>query len=314
MLKKLLVAGLMLFSLHTFAQDPVLTQYHSVPSYLNPGFTGSNGCGRASAAYRNQWPVIPGQYITSLISYEHYLHKLRGGLGLNYMHDIAGEGLLTGNRLELTYAPHIELMKKKLIVRPGIGVAWGRKKADWSNLTFGDMIDPRRGFVYTTVEPGGRSHRDYFDLSAGMVASTKYVYGGVAVHHINQPDEGIIGKSKLPARYTVHVAGMIGEPGTARRFCISPHVMYMQQQDFSQFAGGVTAKYDKFILGVAYRHEDAAIVQAAFQNELFRVGYSYDHTISRLTTATGGSHELTTSFNIMYKKEKKVKPVRTIAF
>ena len=314
MIKKLLLACWICISLEGIAQDPHLTQYHSIPAYLNPGFTGSNGCGRAAAAYRNQWPAISGTFVNIHSSYEHYLHALRGGLGLSYMHDRAGEGTFITNRIELLYAAHLDLFDKKLQLRPGISLAYVNRNLNWGELTFGDMVDPRRGFVYTTAEQQGPLRRRYLDLSSGLVFQTRYVHGGAAVHHLTKPDEGFIGKSELPMKFTVHLAGMIGEPDSAKKLCFSPHVMFMKQQDFHQLLGGITAKYDKYILGIAYRNQDAIIAQAGFQTPLFRVSYSYDLTISKLSYATGGSHELTASFNILHRKDKKITPVRTIAF
>ncbi|MDE5762799.1 MAG: type IX secretion system membrane protein PorP/SprF, partial [Bacteroidales bacterium] len=42
------------------AQDMHLSQLYSNPLYLNPAFAGTSGCGRISAAYRNQWPNVGG--------------------------------------------------------------------------------------------------------------------------------------------------------------------------------------------------------------------------------------------------------------
>jgi glycosyltransferase involved in cell wall biosynthesis len=52
-----------------------------------------------------------------------------------------------------------------------------QKYLDWSKLTFGDMIDPRRGFIYQTGDvPRGNGKRGYFDASAGFVGYTDIFY------------------------------------------------------------------------------------------------------------------------------------------
>ncbi|MEZ4889562.1 MAG: hypothetical protein R2779_03050 [Crocinitomicaceae bacterium] len=52
---------------------------------------------------------------------------------------------------------------------------------DWDKLTFGDMIDPRKGFIYQT---GDRSTwwfgQGFFDASAGIVGYSDIFYFGVA--------------------------------------------------------------------------------------------------------------------------------------
>ena len=55
-----------------------------------------------------------------------------------------------------------------------------------------------------------------------------------------------------------------------------------------------------FSLGVFYRYMDALIVQAAYRNEGFEVGLSYDANLSGLTRATKsfGAVELFLRFNL----------------
>src|SRR5437016_3907470 len=51
------------------AQDPHFTQFYANPLYLNPAFAGAAHCPRMNLSYRNQWPALQGQYITSCFSY-----------------------------------------------------------------------------------------------------------------------------------------------------------------------------------------------------------------------------------------------------
>ena len=68
-----------------------------------------------------------------------------------------------------------------------------KKFLDWDKLTFGDMIDPRRGFIYQTGDvPRGNGRRGFFDVSMGAVGFSKHFFFGGAVHHINRPDESMI--------------------------------------------------------------------------------------------------------------------------
>jgi type IX secretion system PorP/SprF family membrane protein len=46
-------------------------------------------------------------------------------------------------------------------------------------------------------------------------------------------------------------------------------------------------------LGVSYRSEDAVVAIVEYQvNKMFRVGYSYDYTLSEIRNYSSGSHEL----------------------
>lgn len=314
-MKNFLFTCLIIACLPAFSQDPSFTQYNQAALYLNPGLAGANGCGKAAAGYRNQWPAISGTFHSVYAGYDHYLHGMRGGLGLYHLHDRAGEGSLVTDRTALVYAAHLRLFNDKLVIRPGVEIAYIQKTVDWSKLTFGDQIDPRSGFTYTTAEQQqDKFKRKNIDLSSGLFIYSKYIYGGFAAHHLTQPDEGFLGTSKLPMKLTLHGGGIIGRQDSAARFTFYPHFMYQRQQDFHQLITGVSMRYKHFICGIAYRINDAAILQLGYENKLFRMAYSYDNTISKLSNATGGSHELMLSFNILHKREKKIRAFNNLPF
>jgi len=54
----------------------------------------------------------------------------------------------------------------------------------------------------------------------------------------------------------------------------------------------------------AYRNPDSFIGLIGFQHGIFKFGYSYDITISRLSNATAGSHEISCGFQFACKKPK----------
>ena len=57
----------------------------------------------------------------------------------------------------------------------GAKAAMVNKYLDWDKLTFGDMIDPRRGFIYQTGDVQRGGSRYFFDASAGVVGFNKHV-------------------------------------------------------------------------------------------------------------------------------------------
>ncbi len=206
---KRLVGLLMLLCVQflSLAQDPTFTQFYSNPLYLNPALAGATGCPRISLNYRNEWPQLTGNYVTYSAAYDSYVKDIKGGVGVIAMYDQQAEGTISTTMLGGIYSYNLKI-NRKVSLNFGVRAAYIQKYLDWNKLTFGDMIDPRRGFIYQTgdVPRGGR--RGLFDASAGMIVFSKYFYGGVAAHHINQPDESmILGTSKLPMRLTVHAGG-----------------------------------------------------------------------------------------------------------
>ncbi|HTF02808.1 MAG TPA: type IX secretion system membrane protein PorP/SprF [Bacteroidia bacterium] len=294
------------------AQDPEFTQFYANPLYLNPALAGNKICTRVNTNYRVQWPNIYGTYTTVGVSIDKLAHSVKGGVGLMVMQDRAAQGTLNTTGVGLIYAPVIPLTRKSSISF-AIQAGWWQKAVNWSKLTFGDQIDPRRGFTYETNElPPDNATRGNFDLGAGMVFTSSHVFVGAAVHHILEQNESFLnGTSKLPRKYTVHAGGLIplGHGRYDGDSYISPNVMYRQQGDFKQLNLGMYFKKDKIVGGLWYRGNDSFIMLLGVEANQFRIGYSYDVTISKLTNATAGSHELSLGYQFTCKPpNKKYRP------
>ena len=73
----LLLMGLLIGSVDQIqAQDPEFTQFYSNPIYLNPAFAGSRICPRFVMNYRNEWPNISGNFVTTAASYDQKVEGL----------------------------------------------------------------------------------------------------------------------------------------------------------------------------------------------------------------------------------------------
>jgi type IX secretion system PorP/SprF family membrane protein len=201
-------------------------------------------------------------------------------------------------------------INRKTSLMVGARAAYYQKFLDWNKLTFGDMIDPRRGFIYQTNDIPRGGKRGFFDVSGGAVLFTKQFYAGVAAHHANQPDESmILGESKLPVRVTAHMGGTI-PIGRRGRYSdgtsIKPAVIYQYQNGFQELNIGAYLNYSSLNIGVWYRNKDAFVFILGAKTEKFNIGYSYDLTVSKLGNGlTGGSHEISMQINLKCKKKAK---------
>lgn len=288
-------------------QDPQFTQFYANPLYLNPAFAGTAYCPRINLNYRNQWPSIPGSFVTYNASYDQYVRGLKGGVGAYVMSDVAGKGSLTTNRIALMYS-YSQALSRTVSINFALEAAWFQKSIKWDKLTFGDQIDPRRGFIYTSndVQRGGNVNKA--DFSAGMLLYSDVFFFGVAADHLTQPNESLIlSESKLPMKFTVHAGASInaGPPNRKNDIVISPNVLYQRQGDFQQINLGLYAKKGPVIFGVWYRFNDAFILLAGIELENLKFGYSYDLTTSDLSTATGGSHEVSVSYRFDCKPKRR---------
>ncbi|MGB0933896.1 MAG: PorP/SprF family type IX secretion system membrane protein [Lishizhenia sp.] len=314
MIKKLFIKTLLLFASLLFvgdlnAQDPQFSQFYANPIYLNPAFAGSNGCPRFAANYRNQWPGLSGQFVTYSVSYDQYFKNISGGFGVIATHDQQGQGTINHSTLSLIYSYHLKV-NRKFSMLFGAKATWNQKSLDWDKLTFGDMIDPRRGFIYGTGDLPRGGNRGFFDASAGFVGFSKNFFFGFSAHHLNRPNESvIIGDSKMPIRLTGHMGAEIplgNKSKYANVTSIMPNIIYQYQQGAMELNIGTYVKYSVFTAGAWLRNRDAFILSVGINTGEFKVGYSYDITVSQLNNATsGGAHEVSLGINV----NCKTKPV-----
>lgn len=301
MKKILALAFVLALTASLFAQDPFFSHQNYGLSLINPAYAGAAGCARAEMGYRTQWR---GTYQTFNAAYDQRFAV--GGASFNYSRDVAGHAIFT-DRFDLNYAYGFGLLpddegKPRITVQPGVQVSYYRKAVDWGQLMFGDQIDPRHGVVYPSSQIPSGGARNCFDVSAGLLAYSKRILFGFSTYHLTQPDEGIVGTSRLPMRFVVHAAGIIGNAEMGGNgFSLIPSVIYMQQQNFSQITGLVTAKYRSVSVGAGYRDKDAVIMTVGYTRWNFTLGYSYDMTVSRLGN-TGGAHELHLAYCFLQDK------------
>jgi len=290
------------------AQDPQFSQFYANPIYLNPAFAGSHGCPRFAVNYRNQWPALSGAFVTYSMSYDQYFDNINGGIGVIATHDQQGKGTINHTTLSLIYNYHLKVNRKFTMMFAG-KATWNQKSLDWDKLTFGDMIDPRRGFIYATGDVPRGGSRGFFDASAGMLGFTEQFFFGVSAHHLNRPNESmIIGDSPMPIRLTGHMGADIplGQRSQyTNETAIMPNVIYQYQQGFMELMLGTYIKYGAFQAGAWFRSRDAFILSLGVNTGTIRVGYSYDVTVSRLNNGvSAGSHEISLGLDLNCTKKQ----------
>jgi type IX secretion system PorP/SprF family membrane protein len=312
MIKRITLATVVILSVFAcdkaYAQDPEFTQFYANPLYLNPAFAGTARCPRIVLNYRNQWPAISGTFVTYSASYDQHIDNLSGGIGLLVTNDKAGEGTLNTTNFSGIYSYQLNV-NRRFSIKAGFQATYMQKSVDWNKLKFGDMIDARRGFVYTSAEQQELLKKSNVDISAGLLGYSKVYFFGFSAHHLTQPDEGFLGTSKLPMKYTAHAGAVI--PIQKDETSISPNILYQRQQDFQQLNLGLYFTKGPIVGGLWYRNQDAFIALIGFQEGLVKFGYSYDITVSKLSNATAGSHEV--SFAMQFQCKPKKKKFRTIS-
>jgi len=298
-----------------YAQDVIYSQFYANPLYLNPALAGAKLDQRITLNYRNQWPSIKQGYISYNASWDQQFDKISGALGVMVDADVAGGGVYNKFSGSGIYSYRVQATRY-IVLNAAAEASYIQYKLDWNKLVFGDQIDIRTGNVEATREDvPSRLNIGNVDFSVGVLGGYKEsLYFGVAVNHLTRPDiafyEG--NANHIPMRWTVHSGvlidfrqGMDGED--LRNFSISPNFIYVQQGQFRQLNIGLYMNRFPLVTGLWMRHNfgnpDAIIALVGFQSKVYKIGYSYDYTISKLTNKSGGAHEI--SIARLFQKSKR---------
>ena len=145
----------------------------------------------------------------------------------------AGRGTLSTTTASGIYS-YQQAITRKLSIKAAMQVTYMQKSLDWGNLMFGDMIDPRRGFIYETQDIPRGGMVQAVDFSTGFLGFTDKYYFGAAVHHLNEPNESlVVGTSRLPMKYTLHAGATLPlqRSVTGVESTISPNIRHASQQE-----------------------------------------------------------------------------------
>ncbi|MBA3972125.1 MAG: type IX secretion system membrane protein PorP/SprF [Bacteroidetes bacterium] len=313
----------MLFSAGAAAQDMHFTQFYSSPLFLSPAFAGADVCSRVSLTYRNQWPGIQKTYRSYLFSVDHYFIGQNIGAGILFGSDVSGSGDLKTTIVNIPVAYEAKLTKRinvRLGLQPGIHM----RSINYDKLLFGDQI-ARGGGVATIEAPVVKT--TFFDAGAGLLFYSRKYWGGFSAYHLNKPTQSLRGEPDaiVPIKIGFHGGGKFllneEEKEEKNRRFISPALNYRHQNKFDQLDLGFYFTQNVFNVGFWYRgiplfksyapgyaNNDAVAIIVGIRNDRFNFGYSYDMTISKLSTISNGAHEITVSYQLCkLRKKKKVR-------
>ena len=301
------------------AQDPEFTQFYINTMYMNPAMVGSNPCPTLTSMYRNQWPTLGAQFVSTTVTYDDYMESLSGGIGVMFMSDKAGPSILSTNGISVAYSNHLSLTRN-FSIRSALQISGYQEYLDGEKFRFNDQIDPLNGFVYPTQDWTYGGPVSYASLGAGTVIYSDKLYFGYAASHLNRPNKSLIfGQSELPIKHTVHFGAVlpIKKFGT-EIFDWSPNIIYRKQLDAQQINMGVNVNTKTLTGGIWYRgisfanrFTDAIIASVGIKLEDFNFMYSYDFTISQINPYSGGASEVSLVYKLpcSRKKREKIRPV-----
>lgn len=305
----------------SLGQDPMFTQFYAAPVYLSPSLAGGNGETRIILNFRDQWPKLPGDYITYALSVDHYLEKYKSGVGLLLLRDETAGGLFNMTNIGLNYNYNLNISRKWKL-SPGLQVYYYMKNINYNKLIFSDQIS--RDFTspvsieferLSTIKPVR-----HLDITSSLLVYSDQLWTGFTLDHMLAMNSSLRKEGGyLPPRLSLYGGGkyfISGRMRSKKEESISGAFNFMYQGQYKYLDIGAYYTRSPMQFGLWYRglpvfvdnpNNGAITLQFGYNINNITVSYSYDYTISRLMTKTGGAHEISFAFGIQSMERKKKK-------
>jgi type IX secretion system PorP/SprF family membrane protein len=297
------------------AQDLHFSQFFNSPLTTNPANTGfiPDGNYRLGINYRDQWSAlmsVPYKTMSAFGDVQVMRNRFENGwigLGGVILHDVAGSGDLTSNKLYGSVAYH-QMLGYSSLLSLGFNVGYANKQINQANLKFPDQFD---GQFFDSKLPTSvmlsRNNIGYMDLQVGMnyayfPTDKIYLNGGFSAQHINQPKESFFNYQEgIDNRVAVRYTGFLnGSFKVNDQVIVNPNIYYSQQAGVNEWVAGLNAHYDlsgngdyQLIGGMYYRNSESIIPMIGLGYKDYMFSFTYDATISSLRNYdnTRGAYE-----------------------
>lgn len=269
-------------------QDPMLSQYMFNGLYINPAYAGSHQYWSSSLTYRAQWvgANFEGAPQTIVAAMDGPIQNKNMGLGFLVVHDKIG---VTNTGVAMAvYSYQLKLNEKSKLAF-GINGGLSQVNADLRDVKIWDEDDEIYASSLTQIMPRIGAGAYYF--------SDKY-FAGVSVPTLISYQDGTkfnidVSKNTFIRRHYMMTAGAIFD--LSEKWKLRPSFL-LKYTKAAPLEGDINVSAifkDAFWIGSSFRTGDAVALILQYQtNEFFRVGYSYDITVSGLRNYQSGSHEI----------------------
>lgn len=290
------------------AQDLYFAQPYANRMYQNPAYAGLLDDYSITLSYRNQFPTLAGTFQTSQLAADYRLRDPRSAVGVLINYDRTGGIGYTRLQAGGVYAYHARLTEQ-LALSGGASVSYGLQRVSYGNLIFGDQLTDDGVVGSQSLEVRDYQPVHYFTAGVGGVLYAERFWLGASVHHINQPDLGFITQSTLPMRLNLQGGYKYyflksSVKGESREVSVAPTASYTYQGGSQRAEAGLYFTTTPITVGAVYRgiplpgssHPQQVLTAiAGVSVGSFRLGYSYDMSLSQFSADVGGAHEISLS-------------------
>ena len=295
-MKKLFyISVLFLSSIGTLGQHAGhIGQYMTNGLPLNPAFSGTREATSIALSYRNQWGGLEGAPVTQILTAHSPLKNDEFAVGFMAYNDRIGVSSKMGSQISLAYRMKMPQGKLSMALSGGIQQANNR----WGEVVTTDAED--------VVFSSGSERFTLPDFGAGIYFYNDKYYVSVSVPSILSPQYS--GGAEYSGVSTLIDLDIYLNGGCkidlTEEWQLRPSAMIRHSQGSpSQLDLNGIANYKNILeTGVSWRSGDAVMCMLkVWTNPQFNVAYSYEYTISDLSTYSNGTHEVTLQYDFKYK-------------
>ncbi|MEO5644110.1 MAG: type IX secretion system membrane protein PorP/SprF [Bacteroidia bacterium] len=274
-----------------FAQyNPLQSQYVLNRIVINPAYAGSEGFLSTTFSYRKQWLGFDGAPETYSFTANTPLKNKHYNIGLLASQD--NLAVLHQSQLGLIYAYRI--INGKFSFSAGFQPGIKFLRNSWDEIKTTTQGDAAYQSAETSVS---------FDMGYGLyLQSKRFFFGFSSSAKLYQKVKSVNGDQPI---FLVNTGYTFGDPKKAS-ITVSALGRYMVKSYYQADINVMATFRDRISFGASYRYTDAivGILQMKINDQLL-IGYSYDYTLSHLSTYSSGTHELLLRYDFSFHVNAK---------
>lgn len=291
-MKKLL--SLVLFCLCVsiaFAQyNPLQSQYVLNRLVINPAYAGGEGFLSTTLSYRKQWLGFDGAPETYAFTAHTPLRNKRYNMGIIASQD--NIAVLHRSHIGFIYAYRIVADKISFSAGFQPGISFVRNS--WNEIKTTTQGDAAYQSAETNIG---------FDMGYGLYLQSKRFFLGLSSSaKVYQKVRSVNGDQPVFLMNTGYTFG------DRKKTAVTVSLLgrYMAKSFYQADINVVATLRDRISIGASYRYTDAVvgILQMKINDQLL-IGYSYDYTLSHLSTYSSGTHELLLRYDFSFRVNSK---------
>jgi type IX secretion system PorP/SprF family membrane protein len=309
MINKLKVLGIAVAALSASASQaqiqPMFTQYMFNELFINPAYAGSRDAISATGMFRTQWVGIDGAPTTQTLTVHGPAMNQKLGVGLALLNESIGVTKQTGVYANGAYRMPMKKGTLSLGLQVGMFTHIERLASvspDVANdnqfLTNTDrVLLPNFGFgAYYKTD------RWYVGLSIPRMMGNTVKLGSAGTTEVKN-------KLSLTSWHYFLTGGAVHQLNANLKLRGNTMIKIASAAPIEVDLTADLLIKDFIWAGLAYRSGDAAsLLLGAYILPQFRLGYSYDYTLSALQRFNSGSHEIMLGYDFSLQRDKVVSP------